>query len=60
MVKCAFCGNELEKGTGKMYIEIDGKVRYFCSMKCEKNQLKLRRKPRRFKWTKRFVKEVAK
>ncbi|MBU0615827.1 MAG: 50S ribosomal protein L24e [Nanoarchaeota archaeon] len=44
MVKCTFCGEQLERGTGKMYVQKDGKVLYFCSSKCEKNKIKLKRK----------------
>ncbi|MBW2997796.1 50S ribosomal protein L24e [Candidatus Woesearchaeota archaeon] len=51
MVKCGFCGNDIEKGTGKMLVKSDGKLIYFCSTKCEKNLLKLKRKPREHKWT---------
>ena len=51
MANCAFCGHVLEKGTGKMFIRNDGKVLYFCSTKCEKNLLQLKRKPREHKWT---------
>jgi len=51
MVKCSFCGQDLLKGTGKMYVKMDGKILYFCTNKCEKNLLKLRRKPRDIKWT---------
>lgn len=49
-MKCNFCGNEIEKGTGEMYVRKDGAVLYFCSAKCEKNMVKLGRKPRDFKW----------
>ncbi|MBU7009969.1 MAG: 50S ribosomal protein L24e [Theionarchaea archaeon] len=49
-MKCNFCGKEIEKGTGKMYVRKDGSVLYFCSGKCEKNMIKLGRKPRKFKW----------
>jgi large subunit ribosomal protein L24e len=51
MVNCTFCGHSLEKGTGKMFVKNDGKVLYFCSTKCEKNLLNLKRKPREHKWT---------
>ena len=54
MVSCSFCGNEIEPGTGKMYVQKDAKVFYFCSTKCEKNLIKLNRKPRHTKWTKEF------
>lgn len=52
MAKCIFCGETLRPATGKMYIKKDGKVLYFCSSKCEKNMLKLKRKPRKVRWTK--------
>ena len=46
-----YCNNEIERGTGKIFVEKSGKALYFCSMKCEKNLLKLKRKPRKTKWT---------
>lgn len=52
MAKCSFCTKTIEQGTGKMYVQKTGKVLNFCSMKCEKNMLKLRRNPVKFKWTK--------
>ncbi len=51
---CSFCGYEIEPGTGKMYVRRDGRVFYFCSGKCEKNMLKLKRKSRKLKWTKHY------
>lgn len=56
MVKCIFCGDVLKRGTGKMYVQADSKVLYFCSSKCQKNMLKLKRKPITTRWSKRFVK----
>jgi len=43
---------EIEEGRGIMYVKRDGTVYYFCSSKCEKNMLKLRRNPRKVKWVK--------
>ena len=51
MARCSFCAENLVRGTGKMYVKTDGKILYFCSMKCQKNLLKLKRKPRVTKWT---------
>ncbi|MBT4541222.1 50S ribosomal protein L24e [Candidatus Woesearchaeota archaeon] len=51
-MKCTFCGETIPKGTGKMFVKLDGKILYFCSKKCEKNMLKLRRKPHSIAWTK--------
>ena len=56
MVNCSFCGKKIEKGTGKMFVFNTGKIFYFDSSKCEKNMLKLKRKPRNFKWTKFYEK----
>lgn len=56
MAKCSFCKNVIEPGTGTMYIKKDGSVLYFCTMKCEKNTLKLGRAPRYMKWTKAYEK----
>ena len=52
MAKCSFCSKNIESGTGTMFIEKSGKVMYFDSKRCEKNSLKLKRDPRKFKWTK--------
>jgi large subunit ribosomal protein L24e len=60
MVKCSFCGNSIEKGTGKMFVYASGKVLNFCKMKCEKNMLKLKRKPLHVRWTQEYRKENKK
>lgn len=51
---CSFCGNEIEPGTGKMFIKKDGTVFVFCSSKCQLNMLKLGRVPRWTPWTQAF------
>ena len=56
MVNCSFCGTELKKASGKTYVKDNGQILHFCSSKCEKNMLKLKRDARKFKWTKFFVK----
>ena len=53
---CSFCGLEIEPGTGKMYVKKDATTFFFCSNKCQKNMIKLKRVPRRVRWTKRFEK----
>ena len=60
MVKCSFCGHEVEKGTGKMFVKTDGKILNFCARKCEKNMLVLKRKARDLKWTKHYIKKKTK
>jgi len=52
---CNFCGQDIEPGTGKLFIKRDGTVYSFCSNKCKKNQIDLRRVPRRTRWTKRYA-----
>ncbi len=54
---CSFCGNEIEPGTGKLYVKKDGNVLHFCKNKCQKNMLKLKRIPRKVKWTKYSAKQ---
>ncbi|MBT7903765.1 hypothetical protein HN587_07935 [Candidatus Woesearchaeota archaeon] len=57
MVICSFCGKEVAQGCGKLYIKTDGRVLNFCSRKCEKNMLLLKRKPRNIRWTEDSIKE---
>ena len=53
MARCSFCNCEIEKGTGKIFVKKEGKIVRFCSTKCEKNSLKLKRQPRDFKWARK-------
>lgn len=52
--QCSFCGRGIKPGTGMMYVRNDGSILRFCSSKCYKNMLKLRRNPKRYKWTGRY------
>src|SRR3970040_1266089 len=56
---CSFCGNEIEPGTGKMFVRRDGTVFFFGSSKCEKNLLKLARVPRTVRWTRAAIQAKA-
>jgi large subunit ribosomal protein L24e len=56
MVKCSFCGKDLPIGGGKLFAKKEGTVFYFCSNKCEKNQIVLGRKPVKTKWTEAYIK----
>lgn len=60
MVKCTFCGINIPLGTGKMFVQKDAKILYFCSSKCDKNMLKLKRKPIKARWSNRYVKVAQK
>ena len=53
---CSFCGADIEPGTGKLYIKKDGTKYNFCSNKCQKNQIGLKRVNRNVKWTGAFEK----
>ena len=59
MASCSFCGTQIAKGTGKIFVKDNGQVLNFCSMKCEKNMLKLKRDARKLKWTSFFEKGSA-
>ncbi|RJX16299.1 50S ribosomal protein L24e [Candidatus Bathyarchaeota archaeon] len=48
---CSFCGKEFPQGMGIMYVKNDGTILWYCSSKCRKNSLKLRRDSRKLKWT---------
>lgn len=58
MAKCTFCGHNIEKGTGLLFVDLDGRTFNFCTRKCFKNQFKLKRKARNLKWTKYFAKHA--
>ncbi|MBW3582420.1 MAG: 50S ribosomal protein L24e [Euryarchaeota archaeon] len=55
---CSFCGNNVEPGTGMMYIKRDGTVLMFCTSKCRKNMLELKRVPRRVRWSQHFERQA--
>ncbi len=59
MARCSFCGNEIEKGTGIVFVQKIGKVIHFCSSKCEKN-VALGRKPKHTRWTQEYMKSKGK
>lgn len=42
---CSYCGETIEKGTGKLYARKTGKVFYFCTRKCEKTMIVQGKKP---------------
>lgn len=44
MVKCTYCGKDIPKGTGTMYVHRAGALNYFCSNRCFRNAVVLKRK----------------
>ncbi len=54
---CSFCGDKFTPDKGLMYVARDGSVYFFCSHKCKENMLKLKRDPRKLKWTLKYKKQ---
>lgn len=54
---CSFCGMEIEPGTGTMYVKKDGTVFLFCTNKCSKNMIDMKRVPRTITWTRAYTRE---
>jgi large subunit ribosomal protein L24e len=52
---CFFCGKTIVTGHGLMLVKNDGVIQWTCSSKCKKNSRKLRRDPRKLKWTRKYV-----
>ena len=52
--QCSFCAQEIEPGTGTIFVKRDGTVYQFCSSSCRKQQLHLGRIGHRFKWTRAY------
>jgi large subunit ribosomal protein L24e len=51
-----FCGRRIVTGKGTMLVRNDGSIQWTCSNKCKKNLHKLKRDPRKMKWTNKYVK----
>lgn len=58
-MNCHFCGKEISHGREMIFVNKKGDILYFCSGKCEKNVLNLKRKARKVKWTKAYRDEKA-
>lgn len=54
MTKDSFSGEEIEPGTGIMYVKKNGEVLHFKSSKTMRNMLKLGRINRNVRWTAAF------
>jgi large subunit ribosomal protein L24e len=49
-IACDYCGDDIEPGTGTMFVRLNGQTVHFCSSKCEKNA-DLGREARDLEWT---------
>lgn len=52
--ECSFCGKDIEPGTGTRFVRRDGNVLWFCARKCRMSMLRMKRDPRKFKWTTKY------
>ena len=51
MTKCVFCGKDDSPYKGVHLIANDGSINFYCSSKCRRNALNLRRDKKKMKWT---------
>lgn len=43
-MKCSYCSAEIKKGTGTMFVYNTGLIKYYCSSRCFKNDVQMKRK----------------
>ena len=57
-MKCIFCKREFKEPRGLTVFTFDGKTIHYCSSKCRKNHIFLKRDPKKVKWVKKMPKST--
>ena len=60
MVKCVFCGKDSSSFKGVHLLRNDGTTSYYCTSKCKRNALNLKRDKRKVRWAEAFHERRAK
>lgn len=55
--KCSFCGHDIPRSTGFIYVKTDGTILRFDSRKCKRSMIEMKRNPRKLKWTTKYEKK---
>ena len=58
-MKCTFCGDNIPRGRGKMFVRNSGQVLHFCGSKCQKN-FRMKRDGKKTGWTKTYAEHKKK
>jgi large subunit ribosomal protein L24e len=59
MPRCSFCKQNYEFPRGLTLILNDGNILYFCSSKCRKNQLFMKRDNKKVNWVRKAEADVT-
>jgi len=51
-MKCSFCGKNIPRGVGKIFVKNDGTILYFDKSKCE-SYFFMGKKAKKLKWVKK-------
>ena len=60
MPVCSFCKKTYQVPRGLTVFTFDGRTIYYCSSKCRKNNLKLKRDPKKVNWIRKDKNRVKK
>ncbi len=57
ILKCSYCGSEILPGTGMTFVKNSGEILRFCSKKCRKMRLEVKKPARKVRWTQHYGKK---